>query len=81
MFSSNDELYKALKVISEEFRNNGKTDVAQRIDDAMYSGCTSGEVLGDILVTLTDLSKIGTFTGSKYDGVINAMISDINKAL
>ena len=81
MFSSNAELYSALKNISKYFRDSGDTSIAQKIDDAMYSGCTSGEVLDDILGTLIDLRKHDVFINTKYVEIVDGMIEDIKKAL
>ena len=81
MFSSNEKLYQALKEISNALDENGNTSVAKSINDAMYSGCTSGEVLNDILGVLLDLQKQNVFTNTSYEITTNEMIKDIKKTL
>jgi hypothetical protein len=81
MFSSNEELYQTLKDISNALNENGNTGAAKSINDALYSGCTSGEVLNDILGTLLNLQKQNIFTNTSYESTVNEMIKDIKKAL
>jgi hypothetical protein len=77
-FASNQDLYDFTRALADHARQLGDDTIAARLKDALYTGSTASEVLGDLRVALRAIrteidDRYPPETGGRLDAAIKAI--------
>lgn len=81
MFSSISEFYKFVDSLIDRLHEAGEVSWEADLKDALASGFTSGEILGDLRIKFRQLQKTDTAKSLHLDAEVELALDYLNEAL
>ncbi len=81
MITNLDDLYRSVREVRDELSEAGEEEKSRALDDAMYIGSTSGEILGEIRLQLRALRRDPVIKRLRLEGRIDEMLTAIDSTL